>query len=202
GRLTLQSPCDGTIVARNTTEGALVTPETVLFRIADPSQLWVWCQLYERDLESLHSLLDKSSSVSAHLQTLAFPDVKFPGVVDLIASELDPQTRTIPVRVRVENQDGKLRPGMFATVTIPVKTQQTALCIPKDAVVSDEGVDFIFKHWKEDYWVRQDVKLGRSFGETIEVLGGLESGDWIVVSGAFLLKSDLLREKMGAGCAD
>lgn len=202
GRLSIQSPCNGTIVARNTTEGALVNSETVLYRIADLSHLWVWCQLFERDLGTLQNLLDQSSSVNVLLQTPAFADNNFPGVVDLIASELDTQTRTIPVRVRVDNPEGKLRPGMFATVTIAFSSGERALCIPKDAVVSDEGVDFVFKHWKDDYWVRQDLSLGRPVGDSVEVIAGLSDSDWVVVSGAFLLKSDLLREKMGAGCAD
>jgi len=138
----------------------------------------------------------------ARLKTPAFPDETFGGVVDLVASEMDPHTRTIPVRVRVDNAEGKLRPGMFVDVTVPLSTGEMVLGIPNDAVVSDEGISFVLKHWKENFWVRQNVQLGQVMGDFVEVLDGLGEGDSIVVSGAFLLKSDLLREKMGAGCAD
>ena len=69
-------------------------------------------------------------------------------------------------------------------------------------MLSDEGHDFVFRHWKEDYYVRLAVKKGREFPDHVEIVEGLEPGDRIVTEGAFLLKSDILREKMGAGCAD
>jgi cobalt-zinc-cadmium efflux system membrane fusion protein len=69
-------------------------------------------------------------------------------------------------------------------------------------VLTDEGKSFVFKYWKDDFFVRQDVRKGRDFFGMIEILGGLQAGDKIVAEGAFLLKSDVLREKMGAGCAD
>jgi cobalt-zinc-cadmium efflux system membrane fusion protein len=60
----------------------------------------------------------------------------------------------------------------------------------------------VFKHWKDDFFVRQDVRTGRDFAGMVEIIQGLETGDVVATEGAFLLKSDVLREKMGAGCAD
>ena len=74
--------------------------------------------------------------------------------------------------------------------------------MPRAAVLSDEGKYFVFKHWKDDFFVRQDVRKGREFFGMVEILEGLQAGDTVVTDGAFLLKSDVLREKMGAGCAD
>jgi cobalt-zinc-cadmium efflux system membrane fusion protein len=73
---------------------------------------------------------------------------------------------------------------------------------PRAAVLADEGKFFVFKHWKDDFFVRQDVRKGRDFFGMVEILDGLKAGDTVAAEGAFLLKSDVLREKMGAGCAD
>ncbi|MHC4212192.1 MAG: efflux RND transporter periplasmic adaptor subunit, partial [Planctomycetota bacterium] len=67
---------------------------------------------------------------------------------------------------------------------------------------SDAGQNFTFQHWKKDLWVRRDVVLGTRQGDFVEILGGVSTGASVVVNGAFMLKSDILREKMGAGCAD
>ena len=70
------------------------------------------------------------------------------------------------------------------------------------ALLRDEGRDFLFVHWKEDYYVRRFVRRGREFPDSVEILEGLAEGESVVTDGTFLLKSDVLREKMGAGCAD
>ena len=74
--------------------------------------------------------------------------------------------------------------------------------LPSVAVLEDEGQSFVFKRWKDGYWVRQGVTTGRTVAGGIEVLSGVNPGDVIAGEGAFLLKSDVLRAKMGAGCAD
>ena len=76
------------------------------------------------------------------------------------------------------------------------------LAIPKAALLSDEGVSFVFTHMQDDYYLRTNVQKGRDFAEGVEILKGLAPGQKIVTEGAFVLKSDALRSKMGAGCAD
>jgi len=83
-----------------------------------------------------------------------------------------------------------------------ITSHEEALAIPKIALLSDEGRYFVFTHWKDDYYVRRPVKTGRQSSDHAEIIEGLKPGDKIVTDGAFLLKSDVLREKMGAGCAD
>ena len=91
---------------------------------------------------------------------------------------------------------------MFCEISMEVAGHREALAIPKMALLSDAGRDFVFAHWKEDYYVRRPVKTGRQSPDHTEIIEGLHPGDKIVTDGAFLLKSDVLREKMGAGCAD
>jgi len=74
--------------------------------------------------------------------------------------------------------------------------------VPSSAVVSDEGKTFVFEHLKDNLWVRRDVQLGRNLGAVVEIQAGIANGATVISHGAFMLKSDILREKMGAGCAD
>ncbi|MCX7008701.1 MAG: efflux RND transporter periplasmic adaptor subunit, partial [Kiritimatiellaeota bacterium] len=76
------------------------------------------------------------------------------------------------------------------------------VAVPKAAVLKDEGADFVFTHLQGDYFVRQPVTKGRESTDEVEITAGLRAGQDIVAEGAFLLKSDVLRAKMGAGCAD
>jgi cobalt-zinc-cadmium efflux system membrane fusion protein len=91
---------------------------------------------------------------------------------------------------------------MFADVEVSIPLQGSMTAVPGTAVLSDDGRNFVFQHWKEDLWVRRNVVVGRKQGRFVEVLSGVPKGARVVAGGAFMLKSDILREKMGAGCAD
>jgi len=91
---------------------------------------------------------------------------------------------------------------MFGEVKLYLPIGGKTLAVPSNAVLSDEGREFVFVRYREDYFVRRPVTTGRRFAGFIEVLRGLTLGQEVVETGAFLLKSDVLRSKMGAGCAD
>ena len=197
----IRAPRAGTITAQNITEGAKVETTQNLYTIADLSNLWVWCNLYERDLGALHEYMATGGTPRALVRVRAF-DEAFAGVVDLVGSTVDETTRTIKVRVRVKNEGGRLKPGMFAGVDVELPRDGTVSLVPRSAVLSDEGQTFAFQHWKDDLWLRRNVVLGKVQDDKVEVLAGLDADATVVTSGAFLLKSDVLRAKMGAGCAD
>jgi cobalt-zinc-cadmium efflux system membrane fusion protein len=199
--LEVTAPRAGVITALNITEGKFVDAPQSLYTIADTSNVWVWCDLYERDLGPLHERLARGDKPQATVKVTAFPDT-FPGTVDLLESAVNETTRTVKVRVQVSNEQGKLRPGMFAAVDIPLTEGKKVPLVPRQAVLSDEGQTFAFVHWKDDLWLRRDVNVGKSQGDMVEILSGLSVGDKVVAGGGFLFKSDILREKMGAGCAD
>ena len=90
---------------------------------------------------------------------------------------------------------------MFATVRLVYGDGEDGLAVPSSAVLSDEERDFVFVHHLDDYFLRREIKIGRTAGDLIEILDGLAPGQTIAASGAFLLKSDVLRSKMGEGCA-
>lgn len=197
--MTVKTPKAGTVITQNISEGKLVDTAISLYTIADLSNLWVWCDVYEKDIALLH---DNQAAAEAKVKVAAFKDKSFSGRIDLIGSVLDEHTRTVKVRVQVKNDQGRLKPGMFANVgiTIPAGYQITA--VHQDAVVTDAGQSFVFQHLRDDLWIRRDVLTGRKLGDYIEIVDGIDKGATIVTGGAFMLKSDILREKMGAGCAD
>lgn len=200
-RLEVKAPRAGVITAQNATDGRYVENSQALYSIADTANVWVWADLYERDLGPLHERLAKGEEPQASVKVAAFDDA-FPGVVDLLDSAINETTRTVKVRVQVKNDDGRLRPGMFAAVEIPLIDGGKVAMAPRQAVLSDEGQTFAFVHWKEDLWLRRDVRVGQPRGDMVEILSGLSTGDRVVAGGGFMFKSDVLRAKMGAGCAD
>jgi cobalt-zinc-cadmium efflux system membrane fusion protein len=200
--LVLRAPQAGTIIAQNVSAGALVDTAESLYTIADLSNIWVWYDLYEKDLEVLHRRLSSGQTVVAKVRVKAFEAEVFDGIVDLIGSQVDEHTRTIKVRVQVRNEEHKLKSGMFAEAEISVPLKGSVTAVPSSAVLSDEGKTFVFQHWRDDLWVRRDVHVGADQGGFVEVLSGIPRGATVIARGAFMLKSDILREKMGAGCAD
>lgn len=201
GLLPVRAPSAGTILERHAVIGELVEEGGEVVLLSDLSTLWVWIDVYERDLGKLLKAQGKAT-IPIALTVRAFPDRVFKGTIDYVGGTMEERTRTVKVRGVVQNDDRLLRPGMFCQATIEAGDAEEALAIPAGAVLSDEGTSFVFKHWKDEYYVRRAVELGRTFPNGVEILEGIAPGDTIVTEGAFLLKSDILREKMGAGCAD
>ena len=111
-------------------------------------------------------------------------------------------SRTVKVRVAVANPDRRLLAGMFAQVAVFLPGEERRLTAPRTAILRDEGRTFVFVRHEGDYYVRRPVRTGRTFAGFVEIRDGLAEGATVVANGAFLLKSDVLRSKMGAGCAD
>ena len=112
---------------------------------------------------------------------------------------MDEHTRTVKVRVQVSNEHGKLKPGMFAKVKAVITSKRKSAMVPRESVLSDEGRSFVFLHHKDDLWARRGVEVGLAQGPLMEIVSGLDGNETVVTSGAFMLKSDVLRGKMGAG---
>lgn len=200
--LVLRAPQSGTIIAQNVSAGSLIDTTQSLYTIADLSNVWVWYDLYEKDLALLQDRLSSGGSVAAKVRVKAFEGEVFDGTVDLIGSEVDEHTRTVKLRVQVNNEQHKLKPGMFAEAEIPIPQKGSMTAVPTSAVFSDEGMTFVFQHFKDDMWIRRNVQVGQDQAGMTELLSGVPEGVTVVSRGGFMLKSDILREKMGAGCAD
>ncbi|MDY6863174.1 MAG: efflux RND transporter periplasmic adaptor subunit [Thermodesulfobacteriota bacterium] len=199
--ITISAPFDGTVIKKNVVLGAFVTPENEIMIIADISSLWIWAHIYERDLKTLLAA-ESQGEIHAVITVEAFSDYPFEGIVDYIGAVSDEVTRTVKVRIRVHNKDFLLRPGMFCKIDMHTGKGKNILAIPKEALLHDEGNQFVFKKMKGNYFIRRRVITGKDFGPFIEIIQGVVPDEEIVTSGSFILKSDVLRSKMGAGCAD
>ena len=201
GRLLLRAPADGTVLTLHAVPGEVAKTEQSLATIGDNVVVWVWADIYERDIAKVtRGQLNKN--LRAAVTVKAYPGEEFPGTVDFISPAMEEASRTVKLRVEVNNADGRLLAGMFATLKVFLPGDDEALVVPKAAVLADEGRSFVFVHHHGDYYVRRPVSPGRTWANRVELVTGLQAGETVVAEGSFLLKSDVLRSKMGAGCAD
>jgi len=201
GRLVLRAPSAGTVLDMHAVAGELARAETSLVTIGDNSAVWVWADLYERDI-ALVSREQAKHPLAAVVEVRAFPGEEFGGTVDFVSPSMSESSRTVKARIAVPNPERRLLAGMFAQVKVFIPGDRQVLAIPGQAVLEDEGRAFVFIHHEGDYYVRRQVAVGRTFAGLVEITKGLTGGEIVVDNGAFLMKSDVLRSKMGAGCAD
>lgn len=201
GTLVVRAPADGIVLDMHAVPGELVKHDESIVTVGDVSSVWVWADLHEDQLGRVLEA-QRGGPLRAEIEVKAFPGEAFPGAVDFVGPTMDERTRTVKVRVAAANPGAKLRAGMFARVRLFLPGAEEALAVPRSAVLSDEGRDFVFVHHGGDYWVRRPVEVGRRWLDWVEVKGGLSGAETVAAEGSFLLKSDVLRSKMGAGCAD
>ena len=189
----IRSPIDGVVIARNVSVGQVVDTGFVAFDISNLSTIWVTAAVNQQDLSLIHP------GASADIVTAGFPDQVFRGRVSMIGSTLDPETRTIPVRVVVPNPAAKLRPGMFASAHIAEPETRDAVFVPEDALQNINGMSVVFATTDGTTFQARTVNVGtRSMGK-VEIVDGLKPGDRVVVNGAFMIKSEMLKGTMGDG---
>jgi cobalt-zinc-cadmium efflux system membrane fusion protein len=198
GIFSLRSPIAGVVLNRSINAGEQVEPGKELLLISDLAEVWVWANLKEEELVQL----EPGEKVVAEIEVPGLGGKRYSGTMDMVSGNINAQTRNARARVVVPNNDGLLKPGMFANIRLLLPGTQPSIIIPQVAVLSDEGRQFVFVHKEDDYWIRRPVTTGVSFNNQVSIVSGLSVGQKIIADGSFLLKSDVLREKMGAGCAE
>lgn len=194
--LPLRSPIAGTVVEKHATIGELATPEKSLFTIADLGRVWIWIDVFERQLAGVHLGDDVEVRVDS------FPGRTLRGEITYLASEVAAETRTVRARIVVGNESGLLRPGMFATVRLVdphLEDAPTSVVVPATAIQLREGQALVFVPLGEGRFEAREVEVGRRETGWVEVVSGLDAGDSVVTEGSFLLKSELAREELGGG---
>jgi len=181
--IALFAPATGVIAEKFVQQGQAVQSGTPLYSIADLSTVWVTIQLREADAD-----LVREGAV-ANLEFTAFPGRPFRARVAFVYPTVGDATRTLAARLVVNNSDGRLKPGMYATARVAT-TSRTALTVPSTAVVQTGDRALVFVDMGAGRLVPQDVVLGRATGEFSEVLAGLEPGQRVVTSAQFLLESE------------
>jgi cobalt-zinc-cadmium efflux system membrane fusion protein len=200
GELAVRSPQPGTVLDLHATPGELIEPGDPAALIGDLTTVWIWADIYEEDLSTVAGAL-AGGPVAARFSTPGVHDQVFTGSLDVLGAELDASTRTTRARVTLDNPDRLLRPGMFGSVELRVQATGKSLSVPSSSICRDGDQAFVFVRSEGDLYFRRPVRTGREADDRIEIRGSVEPGQQVVADGSFLLKSDVLREKMGAGCA-
>jgi cobalt-zinc-cadmium efflux system membrane fusion protein len=161
------------------------------FVLADTSRLWVSADLREADWKALGIHPDTPLTV----ESPALPGEKFIAKVYYVGREVSSISNAVPLVASLDNSDGRLRPGLFVRVAIPLEEETEVVAVPEQGVMEHERRRFVFLEEGPGRFRRVDVKTGRELEGWVEVRSGLKPGDRIVVRGAFLLKSELLLER-------
>jgi cobalt-zinc-cadmium efflux system membrane fusion protein len=161
------------------------------FVLADTSRLWVSADLRETDWKALGIHPDTPLTV----ESPALPGEKFTARVYYVGREVSPVSNAVPLVASLENGEGRLRPGLFVRVAIPLEEETELLAVPERGVMEHERRKFVFVDEGAGRFRRVDVKTGREADGWVEIRSGLKAGDRVVTQGAFLLKSELLLER-------
>lgn len=194
--LVLRTPVAGTVIDRDVVVGQLAEPSRTLFRIGDLSRLWLVAHVFERDAVRVQLGTTGSAAFAA------IPGKTFEGTIAWIGRVVETASRTVPVRLEIANPDGVLRPGMSATVSLPIgDVSGRVLTVPIAAVqrVGDQWAVFVPK--RPGVFEAKPVGRGRDLGGEVEILTGVAQGDEVVVDGAFLLKAEFDKQR-GEGSHD
>jgi cobalt-zinc-cadmium efflux system membrane fusion protein len=197
--LSVYAAIDGVVLERFVSPGDHVEAGREIMLVSDISEVWIRADIKETD-SALLSL--QNTKIPCEVAVSGSNGKTVPGILEAVSGKMDVTTRTIRARISVNNPDGLLKPGMFVTVNVMTQADDAVLAVPEAAVLSDEGRNFVFVHKEGDYWVRRPVETGASYEGFTEIRQGLSKDQLVIADGSFLLKSDILREKMGAGCAD
>ncbi len=196
GRFTVRAPIAGAVVERMPVVGTFADTSTPLATVADATAMWAIIDVPERDATAVHP----GQSVKISVDGAA--GLTSAGEVTWVSPVVDPRTRTVKVRADIENHDGRLRANQFATATIGTAAAQRGVVVPHDAIQRVEDAAVLFVRREEGVYIPRAVELGPAMGDLIQVRQGVQVGDSVVTTGAFLLKTELKRDSIGAGCCE
>lgn len=190
--LTINSPVNGIVLEKNAFYGLNVGPGIDLFAIADLSWVWVMADVYEQDI----SLMELGQEVDFTITS--FPTMNFTGTVSFINYVLDPKTRSVKVRIDVDNLKYLLKPEMYGAVELKVD-MGLSLSIPQDAVLDTGLRKIIFIDEGKGHFTPREIEIGYLADGFFQVLSGVSEGEAVVTSSQFLLDSESRIGGVGKG---
>ena len=192
-QIPVKTPTAGVVLERLVTPGTAVTPGTPLYVVSDLSMLWALIEIDESLLSRVHI------GEPVQVRVAAYPQAAFDGEVALIGDMVNPKTRRVTVRCTVKNDDGRLKPQMYATALIREGTPRAVLTVPSQAIQTIEGRPTVFVVESGGRFRPRAIETGRTFETDVEVRSGLHAGERIAVTGSFVLKSELLKSASAEG---
>jgi len=195
-QLPVKAPFAGIVTRRSASQGELVDPQFPIFTIADTSVMWLNLEVNESEI----SRIRQDQPVIFRPQSM--PGQQWPGKVMWVSTMLDSKTRTLKVRAEVDNPDGLLRAGMFGRSEIMVRNHENALMVPSEAVQWEGCCNVVFIKRSDQHYEPRKIHLGFETDGYYIVEDGVHEGEEIVTTGSFLLKTEILKGSIGAGCCE
>ena len=183
----VKAPVSGFIVEKSASQGMELRsddPEN-LFTVSNLDHVWVLANVYESDLANV------KEGDQTTITTLSYPDKIFHGRIDKIFNVLDPDSKTLKVRVTLDNADYRLKPEMFANVNVTYAGHDKRVAIPADAVVFDKNRNFVVMVNKENQPIVREVEIYKTIGSKTYLTGGLAPGDRVVTNNNLLIYNAL-----------
>src|SRR5688572_15671294 len=193
------SPVDGFVGKRNVDPGAMVNTNTAIASVVEISRLKLIVNVVEKDLRMV------TAGDVGIVEVDAYPGEKFNGRIARVAPVLDPATRTASIEIEIPNSDARLKPGMYARISLTVEERKNTLVAPKNAVIDFENKRGVWMPSEDRRAQFVPVTLGIEGPEQIEILAGLKEGDRFVTTGAAAVRNNdqliIAGEAAGAGGA-
>lgn len=179
----LRSPVSGYVMEKVAVRGLYVQPGTALFQIADLSTVWVLAEVYEYEMGRV------KVGQPAWIEFSAYPGEKFQGKLTFVYPSLNPDTRTLRVRLEFKNPDLRLKPGMYGHVYIELERAE-ALVVPEQAIVDTGVFQYVFVALPGGMFEPRQVTVGTRDRGKVQVLRGVAEGETVVTTANFLLDSE------------
>ncbi len=189
----LLAPLDGTIIQRDAVAGKVIEASKPVFTVADTRRIWL--------------IVDVPQSQAGRVavgQAVRFLSERaegtFPGTITWISTAVDDQTRTVKVRAELENVEGKLLASTFGRAQITIRESPSAIAVPNTAIQWEGCCHIVFVRLTDDIFQTRKVQIGARDSHYTEVIAGLLPGEVVASAGSHVLKSEILKSNLGAGC--
>ena len=192
----LLAPLDGIIIERKVVAGAIVEASVPLFTITDPRRMWLLIDLPQKQIgrvavgEAVQFQPERSDSGNVR------------GTVTWISTQVDDQTRTVKVRAEVDNTNGQLLASTFGRARVIVREAQNAIAVPNEAIQWEGCCHIVFVRLSDEIFQTRKVQLGARDSHYTEIIVGVLPGEIVATAGSHVLKSEILKSNLGAGCTD
>ncbi len=183
GTYNITAPISGYVVEKKINQGGFIRTDANdnLFTVGDISDVWVVANVYETDIAKV------KQGYAAQVTTLAYPDKVFAGVVSDVSNILDPVTKVMKLRVKLSNNNGMLKPEMFANIIISNKEGENNLAISSKAITSENGKDYVIVYKDKCDLKVQEVQILKTIDERTYIKSGLQQGDKVIAGNQILL---------------
>jgi cobalt-zinc-cadmium efflux system membrane fusion protein len=198
GRYVVTAPISGIVTQRNVSLDRFVDSRETLFEIIDTSTMWAEVAVPEDALGSVRI------GGPAVITVSGIEAREFRGTIAQLASFVDPQTRTAKARVRLANPNGLLRANMYGQARIAAGGSRSSAAVPPGAIQRAKTAQVAFVRLAPNEYETRRVQVATAQGNDglVEVAYGIVPGEEVVVAGSFFLKTETLKDSIGAGCCD